>query len=70
MSWNNAQVTKGGVITDDFNPNTMESKLVNGLYATGEVLDIPTTTPTANYIHRSHRLYQVLRLLRFGTSCQ
>ena len=40
MSWNNAQVTKGGVITDDFNPNTMESKLVNGLYATGEVLDI------------------------------
>ena len=40
MSWNNAQVTKGGVITDDFNPNTMESKLVSGLYATGEVLDI------------------------------
>ena len=34
------RVTKGGVITDDFNPNTMESKLVNGLYATGEVLDI------------------------------
>ena len=31
MSWNNAQVTKGGVITDDFNPNTMESKLVSGL---------------------------------------
>jgi len=28
------------VITDDFNPNTMESKLVSGLYATGEVLDI------------------------------
>ena len=40
MSWNNAQVTKGGAITDDFNPNTMESKLVSGLYATGEVLDI------------------------------
>lgn len=40
MSWNNAQVTKGGAVTDEFNPNTMESKLVKGLYATGEVLDI------------------------------
>ena len=40
MSWNNAQVTKGGIITDDFNPSTMESKIVNGLYAVGEVLDI------------------------------
>lgn len=40
MSWNNAQVTKGGISTDEFNPNTMESKLVKGLYATGEVLDI------------------------------
>lgn len=40
MSWNNAQVTKGGASTDEFNPNTMESKLVNGLFASGEVLDI------------------------------
>lgn len=40
MSWNNAQVTKGGVVTGEFNPNTMESKLVNGLFASGEVLDI------------------------------
>ena len=40
MSWNNAQVTKGGISTDEFNPNTMESKLACGLYATGEVLDI------------------------------
>ncbi|MCC8169907.1 MAG: NAD(P)/FAD-dependent oxidoreductase, partial [Oscillospiraceae bacterium] len=40
MSWNNAQVTKGGAITSEFNPNTMESKLVSGLYAVGEVLDI------------------------------
>ncbi len=40
MSWNNAQVTKGGALTDEFNPETMESKLINGLYATGEVLDI------------------------------
>ena len=40
MSWNNAQVTKGGAATSDFNPNTMESKLQKGLYAAGEVLDI------------------------------
>ena len=35
-----AQVTAGGVITRDFDPETMESKLVPGLYACGEVLDI------------------------------
>ena len=35
-----AQVTAGGVLTKDFDPVTMESKLVPGLYACGEVLDI------------------------------
>ena len=40
QSWNNAQVTKGGAVTEEFNPSTMESKLVKGLYAVGEVLDI------------------------------
>lgn len=40
MSWNNAQVTAGGIITDDINPKTMESKLCKGLYITGELLDI------------------------------
>ncbi|MCC8159960.1 MAG: NAD(P)/FAD-dependent oxidoreductase [Oscillospiraceae bacterium] len=40
MSWNNAQVTKGGVSTDEFNPSTMESRLVKNLYAAGEILDI------------------------------
>ncbi len=40
MSWNNAQVTKGGAVTSEFNPNTMESKKVKNLYAVGEVLDI------------------------------
>ncbi len=40
MSWNNAQVTKGGVLTKDFDSVTMQSKLMNGLYACGEVLDI------------------------------
>ena len=35
-----AQVTAGGVRTEDFDPCTMESRLVPGLYACGEVLDI------------------------------
>ena len=35
-----AQVTAGGVYTKDFDPKTMESKLIPGLYACGEVLDI------------------------------
>lgn len=40
MSWNNAQVTRGGVYTSEFNPSTMESRIVPQLYACGEVLDI------------------------------
>ena len=40
LSWNNAQVTKGGAMTEDFNPTTMESRMTKGLYAVGEVLDI------------------------------
>lgn len=40
MSWNNAQVTKGGAVTSEFNSVTMQSNLVKGLYACGEVLDI------------------------------
>ncbi len=35
-----AQVTAGGVKTSEFDPRTMESRLVPGLYACGEVLDI------------------------------
>ena len=35
-----AQVTAGGIHTSEFYPETMESKLVPGLYACGEVLDI------------------------------
>ena len=40
MGMDNAQVTAGGALTKDFCPETMESKLVPGLYACGEVLDI------------------------------
>ena len=40
LGMDSAQVTAGGVITDQFDPNTLESKLVPGLYACGEVLDV------------------------------
>lgn len=40
LGMDSAQVTAGGVLTDGFDPNTMESRLVPGLYACGEVLDI------------------------------
>ncbi len=40
MGMDAAQVTAGGVITRDFDPASMESKLVPGLYACGEVLDV------------------------------
>ena len=35
-----AQVTAGGLRTDEFDPQTMESRLVPGFYACGEVLDV------------------------------
>ena len=40
MGMDAAQVTAGGIVTSEFDPKTMESKLVPGLYACGEVLDI------------------------------
>lgn len=40
MGMDCAQVTAGGVHTDDFDENTMESRIVPGLYACGEVLDV------------------------------
>ena len=40
MGMDHAQVTAGGVCTKEFNPETMESKRIPGLYACGEVLDI------------------------------
>ena len=40
MGMDSAQVTAGGIVTADFDPNTLESKLVPGLYACGEVLDV------------------------------
>lgn len=40
QSWAQAQVTAGGVQTKEINNKTMESKLVEGLYLVGELVDI------------------------------
>ena len=37
-------VTAGGVNTKEISPKTMESKLISGLYFTGEVVDIDAKT--------------------------
>ena len=39
-SWPSAQVTAGGISTDEINPHTMESKIVQGLFFAGEIIDI------------------------------
>ena len=40
MGMDSAQVTAGGIYTEEFDSHTMESCIVPGLYACGEVLDI------------------------------
>lgn len=40
MGMDCAQVTAGGIVTNEFDETTMESRLVPGLYACGEVLDV------------------------------
>ena len=40
MGMENAQVTAGGVQTDDFDPYTLESKKIPGLFVCGELLDV------------------------------
>lgn len=40
MGMDSAQVTAGGILTREFDSSTMESRLVPGLYACGEVLDV------------------------------
>ena len=39
-SFEEAQTTLGGVSTEEIDPETMESKLVKGLYFTGEIVDV------------------------------
>ncbi len=38
--FDSAQVTKGGIKTEEFSPKTMMSGLVDGVFACGEILDI------------------------------
>ncbi len=40
MGMEHAQVTAGGAVTEEFDPQTLESRMVAGLYACGEVLDV------------------------------
>lgn len=42
--WNEAIVTQGGVALNEINPKTMESRLINGLYIVGELLDLDADT--------------------------
>jgi len=39
-----AVITSGGVKTDEINPKTMQSKLTQGLYFAGEVIDVDAYT--------------------------
>ena len=38
--FDNAQVTDGGLRTSDFDPRTLQSRLIPGLFACGELLDV------------------------------
>lgn len=42
--FNEAIITRGGVSVKEINPSTMESRLVQGLYFAGEVLDVDALT--------------------------
>ena len=39
-----AIVTAGGISTKEINPKTMESKIVQGLYFAGEIIDVDSYT--------------------------
>ena len=39
-----AIITSGGISTKEINPKTMESKIVQGLYFAGEIIDVDALT--------------------------
>ncbi|MEA2105063.1 MAG: NAD(P)/FAD-dependent oxidoreductase [Candidatus Cloacimonadota bacterium] len=43
-SWRDAQVTAGGISTKEVNKETLESKIISGLFFAGEILDIDGDT--------------------------
>ncbi|MEI8349930.1 MAG: NAD(P)/FAD-dependent oxidoreductase [Candidatus Omnitrophota bacterium] len=44
MPINDAIVTRGGISTKEINPKTMESRLINGLFFAGEIIDVDAKT--------------------------
>ncbi|HRR95911.1 MAG TPA: NAD(P)/FAD-dependent oxidoreductase, partial [Candidatus Ratteibacteria bacterium] len=42
--FSDSMVTRGGVVVNEINPKTMESKIVKGLYFAGEIIDIDGKT--------------------------
>lgn len=42
--FNEAVITKGGVSVKEIDPSTMQSKIINGLYFAGEVIDVDALT--------------------------
>ena len=48
-SWNEAIVTAGGVSLKEVDPTTMESKIIKGLFITGELLDLHADTGGFNF---------------------
>jgi predicted flavoprotein YhiN len=42
--YNEAIITRGGISVKEWNPSTMESRRISGLYAAGEVLDVDAQT--------------------------
>jgi hypothetical protein len=43
-SFAEAIITSGGISTKEISPNTMESKIVSGLYFAGEIIDLDAET--------------------------
>lgn len=43
-SFNEGIITSGGIDVDEINPSTMESKIIEGLYFAGEVIDVDAYT--------------------------
>ena len=39
-----AIITSGGISTKEINPKTMESKIIQGLYFAGEIIDVDAYT--------------------------
>ena len=39
-----AIITSGGISTKEINPKTMESKIIQGLYIAGEIIDVDAYT--------------------------